>query len=436
MGIDKFFEAKSVAVIGASNKKGKVGYALAKHLQEFQGKKYWINKKRSTIFGDESVSSILEIKGKVDLAIIAIPAVFVKQVLEECGEKGIKNVIIISAGFGEAGNIEAQNELLTIADVYGIRILGPNNFGVVNTSTGLDCTFAKARPRKGKVGFISQSGALWSAIAEYSQRHNVGFSKFASLGDMADVDFNELINYLEKDKDTKVIMLYIETLRDGRKFIDIVKKCKKPVIVVKAGRTKAGAKAAHSHTGSLAGEYNVYRAAFKQAGAFFVENLSGALNLAKYLSMQKVPEGNNVVIVTNAGGPGILCADFLIEHGLEVVKLPKGIRFDLPKAWSHNNPIDVLGDADADRYKAVLDVLANKKFYDSLIVIFTPQQMADAGKIAQEIVKFSRKSKVPTVCGFLGYKGVEDAEIILEKNQIPCFFELERAAELLKYLKH
>ncbi|MFA4886958.1 MAG: CoA-binding protein [Candidatus Nanoarchaeia archaeon] len=422
-GIESFLNPRSIVVIGASNKPGKVGYALARNLLSFKGKVFFVNKESESIFGISSFSSVSEIKERIELAIIAIPASAVPLVLDECGKKGIKSIIIISAGFGESGNKELEEEITVIKKKHNLRILGPNCFGVVNTDLFLDATFAKTHPSKGAIAFISQSGALWSGLADLSQSSFVGFSKVITLGDRMDVDFAECIEHLEKDAHTNVMLLYLESLIDGKEFMRVVKKCKKPIIILKAGKTDAGMKAALSHTGSLAGSFEVYKAAFKQCGAMSVDTLTEGIDLAHFLSIQSKPRGKRVLVVTNAGGPGILAADALVERGLEVPLVSRRLR------W--NNPIDVLGDADADRYKVVFNKLSKESFFDSTLVMFTPQMMANAENVAKEIVLFFKKSKRPLVACFLGAKTIEGAKRILEENNIPCFDDINRAVKVL-----
>lgn len=434
MGLELFFSPRNIAVVGASNKPEKVGYSLAKHLLNFQGQVFFVNKNKETIFGKECYYSLKDIKSKVDLCIIAVPAEFVIFVVHDCGVLGIKNVIIISAGFSEIGKKKEEAEILLTAKKFGIRIMGPNCFGVVNTLNGLNCTFTKSDCLKGNVGFISQSGALWSYIADYSIVNYLGFSKFASIGDMMDVGFEELAEYFDRDKNTKVILLYIETLRNGKSFMNVVSKCKKPVVVVKAGKTESGIKATSSHTGSLAGSYEVYKAALKQAGAYFVDNMQEGLDLAKTLSCYPNFNGFRNLIITNAGGNGILMTDALETKGLEVVRLPK-ISFNLPSAWSHGNPIDVLGDADDLRYKEVFSKIKKKTFYDNLIVVATPQDMTDFKKIALRTVDFHKSSGKKVIGCFAGFKSVELGRRILEENRIPCFDNPERIGNVLMNLK-
>ena len=414
---------KTIAVIGASNNRKKVGYSLMTNLKNFKGDAIPINLKGTPILGKKCYKSVLDIPKKVDMALIAVPAPVVPAVVKECVDKKIKNIVILSAGFSEVGNKEAEKKLLEITKGKA-RILGPNCFGIVVPSLNIDTTFALLTPKDGDIAFISQSGALWAAIAIYSGIHHFGFSYFISLGNMIDLDFSDFIEYLDKDKNTRSIILYIERLVDGRHFMNTVKKCKKPVIAIKAGRSEAGKRAALSHTGSLAGSYETYDAAFRQSGVILVETLEEAFDKAKFLQR---PQGNRMVIVTNAGGPGTLTADYCEKHGFDVVKLPKNLKFEkLPRAWSHNNPIDIVGDADADRFKYVFDILVkNKGFFDAAIVVMTQQKMINVKGTAKEIISFKKKLKKPLVVCWM----TDADKTLLEKEGIPCFFEPEKAVK-------
>ncbi len=417
----ELIKPKTIAVIGASNKKSKVGYFLMENLSRFKGKVIPINLHEKKILGKKAYKNILYFEKEVDLAIVAIPAEGVEQVVKECSEKGVKAVIIISAGFSEAGRKDLEEEIMKIKGE--MRVLGPNSFGTVNPYIRLDTTFAKTTPRKGNVAFISQSGALWSAIADLSARENFGFSGFVSLGNMMDVTFEDALEYFENDKNTKTIVLYIETLKDGRRLMEMAKKCKKKIIAIKAGISEAGIKAALSHTGSMAGSYEIYKAGFKQAGIINAESLQEAFDKAKY----GVVEERKAVIITNAGGPGTLMADYCEENKIEVVKLPR-IKFALPPAWSHGNPIDLMGDAKSGRFKEVFRKIAREKFYDLVIVVITPQKMTDLKNIAHEIVKFKKKSRKKVVACWMNHEGRE----ILENAKIPNFSEPKRLAEYLR----
>lgn len=414
---------KTIAVIGASNNRKKVGYSLMANLKKFRGNVFPVNLKGKPILGKKCYKSIMDVSKKVDMALIAVPAPAVPSVVQECVDKKVGYIVILSSGFSEIGNKEDEKKLLEIVKGKA-RILGPNGFGVVIPSLNIDTTFALTTPKDGHIAFISQSGALWAGISIYSKIHNFGFSYFISVGNMLDLDFSDFLEYLENDKKTEVIILYIERLVDGRRFMDTVKKCKKPIIAIKAGRSEAGKRAALSHTGSLAGSYEIYEAAFKQSGVILVETLEEAFAKAKFL---QIPASNRIVIVTNAGGPGTLTADYCEKHGFDVVKLPENLKFEkLPRAWSHNNPIDIVGDADADRFKYVFDILVkNKSFFDAAIVVMTQQKMIDVKGTVKEIISFKKKLKKPlAVCW------MTDADkSSLEKAGIPCFFEPELVAK-------
>ncbi len=429
--IKNFFEPNSVALIGASNNKNKIGYKIMSNLQFFTGKLYPINPTEQSILGFQTYSSVLKVKDNIDLAIIAVPTKIVPKVLTECGKKHIPAVTIITAGFSEIKKFKEENNLVKIAKKYKIRILGPNAFGTVNTHLKLDTTFARTTPEKGNIAFISQSGALWAAIADWS-KGKYKFSKFASLGNMSDIEFAELIDYLSKDEETKVIVLYIETIKDGKALIKIAKKSKKPIIAIKAGISKAGTQAALSHTGSLASEYKIYKAALKQANIKLVSTLTGAFDKANLLCNQQI-KGNKVVIITNGGGNGVLTADQCEKNNLNVVPLPK--KFinklkSLPKTWSKNNPIDLVGDADEERYSLVLNKLKTENFYDSLIIILL-ELSADVEKVTEEIIKFKEETNKTVVANFIGGRNIEIAMNKLNEHGIPCFYEPERVARVL-----
>lgn len=392
--IKNFLNPKSIAVIGASEKPNKVGTVLMQKLETFKGTIIPINTSSSTIFSKTSYKKISDYKEKIDLAIIAIPAKAVPKILVQCGKKRIKNVIIISAGFSEIGNLRLQKSIDKIKEKYKMNILGPNCFGIVNPKLSLDTTFANTTPKRGNIAFISQSGALWSYIADL----NLGFSGFVSLGNMSDLGFNEFLEYYIKDKSTKKIILYIERLKEGNKFIELCKSTKKEIIVIKAGKTKEGNKAAISHTASLATDYEIYFKAFLQAGVKQVNTLAEALNLEKQIP-EKYLAGKNILIITNAGGAGTILTDSLVE---------KGFRVEGPK--------DILGTANANDYRNALNKI--EQDYHNIVLILTPQKMSEPTKTAQEIVRSHWKDKIIAV--FLGKDSMKEAKRILETNKIPC----------------
>ncbi len=424
MNLHNFFNPRSIAIIGASEHKEKVGYALLKNLADFSGKVIPINPKHShsELFGYKTYSSVLDYNGQIDLAIIAIPAEFVAGAIEECGKKKIRSVIIVSAGFAEIGKIKEEKELVDISDRYDMDILGPNCFGVCNPYANLDLTFSNTRAGKGHVAFVSQSGALWSYVSDFAFG-KFGFSKFASLGNIAELDFFEFINFLSKDKETQAIVLYIEKIKDGRRFIEAAKSCKKPIFAVKAGKSKEGEKAAISHTGSLATDYEIYKGAFKQAGVVLCESLLEAFSKAtgrKFsFKVEKIifDKKHPVSIITNAGGAGALAADYLSEAGFKI-----------------NQIKDILGDALAEDYKNELEKHANAK---NLLVLLTPQFMTEIEGTSQAIIDFKNKTnaKLNIVACFLGDKSVKQACTTLKNNKTHCFNTLEEFRGALNIFK-
>ncbi|MBI5391641.1 CoA-binding protein [Candidatus Woesearchaeota archaeon] len=434
MHLSSFLSPRSIALVGASNKPGKVGYALAKKLLHYPATVSFVNSKRYSIFGKQCFDSLLEIPSAVDLAVIAVSASSVLAVFKECVQRKIPSVVIISAGFSEAGNGETQKQLVALARTYAVRFLGPNTFGLVNTHSGLHMTFAKSEPLSGHIGFLSQSGALWSSIVEYGNASLIGFSSFISLGDMADLDFTDFLPVLEKDSATRTILCYVESLHDGKKFMNAAKNCKKPLIFLKGGKTVAGSEATYSHTGNLAGSYQVYTSAFRQAGGYVAETPLQALDLADYLSFFKHLSGKRVLIITNAGGPGILCADALTEYGFEIVALPK-LPLTLPSNWSNRNPLDLAGDADVARYRSVFNALKRRhNFFDTVVVLSTPQTMIQEIGVAKEILFFSKKIRKPVFTCFLGSISAQGAYRFLRENHLPCFTDLERFHGIMKGL--
>lgn len=429
MELKQLFYPKSIALIGASNKPGKVGFTLANKLLNFQGKVFYVNVEGYTINEKEVYKSITEINEKIDLAILAIPAVFIIKTLKECTQKGIKNIIIISAVFtGEKRKI-LEDEIKQISKKNKLNILGPNAFGIFNKSNKLDCTFSNASPQKGNISIISQSGALYSSIVDYSHANNFGISKFISLGDMVNIGFDESLEYLIKDKETNVIFIYMESLRNGKEFMKIIKKSRKPIVVLKGGKNSGGKKATYSHTGSLSGEYEIYKSAIKQAGAYFVESLTESLELLKFMSTQKKPKNNKVLIITNAGGPGVLLTDFLENEKIPIAKIPNTIKFtDFPST----NPLDLMGDAQPERFKEVLNKIKNNNFYDILILILTPQEMTNDKEIVSLVSNFRKKTNKPVMVCLLGKESFKFAFWLLETNNIPNFNNIESPARLLK----
>ena len=438
LSLDKIFNPKSIALIGASDEPGSVGYMMMKNLTElgYKGNVYPVNIRKETILGFQAYQTVKELPETVDLAIIAIPAKTVPKLVEECGQAGILGIIIISAGFRETGveGKKLEDEIGRIRDQYNLRIIGPNCLGIINPTINLNATFATKMPEPGRIAFISQSGALGTAILDWAMHEKIGFSNFVSVGSMIDVNFGDLIDYFGTDPHTSSILMYIEGIKDARKFMSAARHFArtKPIIVIKSGKFTASAEAAASHTGSLTGEDVMYDAAFKRAGMVRVDEIGEIFNAAEVLDMQPLPLGPRLTIVTNAGGPGVMAADTLIAQGGQLAELsPTTLeKLDklLPAFWSHGNPIDILGDAKAERYKKVLQICLQDENTDGLLIIYTPQGITDPAKIARSIVGLCKKKESckTIITSFMGYEEVVKANRILSENDIPTYFTPEQ----------
>lgn len=433
------FNPKSICLIGASNKPGKVGYDILCNVikYEFKGKIYPVNPNYQTILGYQTYPSVEKIPGEVDLAVIAIPAEGVTKVAEECGEKNVKNIVVISAGFKEAGKEGAEREkkLLEISKKYGMRMLGPNCLGVIDTSTPLNASFAGQMPKKGNIAFISQSGALGTSILDWSFKNKIGFSKVISLGNKADLDETDFLSALSEDHNTRVILLYIEDVKNGGRFIEEVKEAvrRKPILVLKSGTSNAGQRAAVSHTGCLAGSKTAYETAFKQYGVIQVESISDLFNYAKVFSTQPLPKDNSICILTNAGGPGIVATDACERFGLSLSQLKNEtvaeLRRHLPPSASIYNPVDILGDAQPDRYFNSLKLISKDENVSSIIIILTPQVTTKPTETALEILKLKDEIKMPLAAVLMGGEQVAEAKDLMASNNIPVFSFPEDAVE-------
>jgi len=435
MSLKVLFGAKTIAVIGASHQAHKVGHDIFKNLLGSKRKIYPVNPNATKILGVKTYPTVLDIKVKIDLAIIAVPAQIVPKVMQDCAKKGIKYVIIISAGFSEIGNKELEQSVIRIAKRNGMRILGPNCLGIIDAVKNLNATFFNKMPVKGNISFVSQSGALGIAVLDWAIKKKIGLSKFVSVGNMSDIYVSEIIDYLNEDPETKAICLYIENLKDGRALIESAKKSKKKIIVLKSGATSSGAKAAMSHTGALATENAIYDGAFKQCGIARVDTLFQLFEVAQVHSLNECSIGRRALIISNAGGAGVVASDAFERNGLEIVKLPthivKELDKNLPLMWSHNNPIDIVGDALPGRYEAVLRLIENENFFDFIFVILTPQTMTQPEKVAKIVAEFNKRFKKPCFACFMGGTSVDKAKTILSQNSILNFDEPEYGAEVI-----
>jgi len=443
-GLDVFFRPRSVAVIGATETPGSVGRTILKNLisNPFGGTVYPVNPKRPNVLGIKAYTKVGEIPEPVDLAVIVTPAPVVPAVVRECAEAKIPGAIIISAGFKETGAAGAalEQQVITQARQSRMRIVGPNCLGVMNPQNGFNATFAASLARPGHVGFISQSGALLTAILDWSLREKVGFSAFVSMGSMMDVGWGDMIDYLGDDPQTKSILIYMETIGDARSFLSAAREVAltKPIIVIKAGRTEGAAKAAASHTGSLAGSDEAMDAAFRRCGVLRVERISDLFYMAEVLDKQPRPKGPRLTIITNAGGPGVLATDTLLQTGGQLSALTKDtvqtLNTFLPAAWSHNNPIDVLGDADPDRYAKTLETAGRDPASDGLLVILTPQAMTDATRTAEALRPLAQTEGKPVLASWMGGDTVQAGIEKLRAANIPVFGYPDTAARMFTYM--
>ncbi|MDH5244320.1 MAG: CoA-binding protein, partial [Chloroflexota bacterium] len=397
--LEAIFRPASVAVIGATEKAGSVGRDVLWNLisSPFGGTVFPVNPKRSSVLGVKAFPSLEAIPDAVDLAVIVTPAASAPGLMAECAAKGVRGVIIISAGFREVGEEGAalERQVLAEARAAGIRVVGPNCLGVMNPVGGLNATFAAGMAPKGSVGFISQSGALLTAVLDWSLQEGVGFSSVISLGSMLDVGWGDIITYLGDDPSTKSILIYMETIGDARAFLSAAREVAltKPIIVIKPGRTAQAAKAAASHTGSLTGSDEVLDAAFRRVGVLRVDRISDLFGMAEVLDRQPRPKGPALTIVTNAGGPAVLATDALVGGGGRPTELSEAVMQAynevLPPSWSHNNPVDIIGDAPPERYAKALEIAAGDPAADGMLVILTPQAMTDPTETARALLPFA-----------------------------------------------
>jgi acetyltransferase len=447
LNLDRIFNPKSIAIVGASEEEGTVGYALMRNLIElkFQGDIYPVNIRKTEILGYKAYPSVEQIPERVDLVVVATPARTVPDVVEQCGKAGIMALVIISAGFKEIGpeGKALEERILEIKSKYGLRIIGPNCLGVIRPSINLNATFISKMPKPGNIAFISQSGALGSAILDWAIHENIGFSNFVSIGSMIDVDFGDLIDYFGTDPKTKSILMYIEGLTDARKFMSAARHFAraKPIIVVKAGKFGESAKAAASHTGSLTGEDIIYDKAFRRAGIVRVDEIADLFNCAEVLGTQPLPRGPNLAIITNAGGPGVMATDATITRGGKMAQLsPKtmeALNNFLPHYWSRGNPIDILGDAKADRYKATVEACLNDENIDGILIIYTAQAVGEPVEIAKTIAELCRGRTYQNktiLTSFMGYEAVEEANRVFNQNNIPTYSTPEQAVKTYMYM--
>ncbi|MEN6474637.1 MAG: CoA-binding protein, partial [Syntrophaceae bacterium] len=451
--LEAIFSPRSVAVLGASTTKGKVGYDIFANIIKggFTGTLYPVNPTANAILSNKAYKSILDIPEAVDLAIVILPPKLALTAIGEVIEKGVHGVVIVSAGFREVGGEgrEIEDQIVSRCRAAGVRLVGPNCLGVINPvdSVRLNASFSKRMPQPGNISFISQSGALCTSVLDFAADRDFGFSKFISIGNKADVDELDLLRYLHEDFDTDVIMIYLEELRRGREFIDEVKEITSgsrptPILAIKSGRTSAGAQAAASHTGALAGSEAIYDAIFQQAGIIRCNTIDELFDFASAFAfkkrsllgkhIRKIPGGNRVAIVTNAGGPGIIATDMTMSAGLELARFKpdtiEALASHLPATANIHNPVDVIGDAPYDRYEKALSAVISDENVDGALVILTPQSMTNALETAKAIVQIAQRSQKPILSCFMGVVDVSQGVKYLQEYGYPVYRFPENAA--------
>ena len=448
--LDAIFSPRSVAVVGASSQPGKVGHDIFKNilLGGYTGTLYPVNPKAKSILCVKSLPSLLDIEDPVDLAMLILSPQLIVKSVEDCIKKGIRGIVVVSAGFREVGEegLAIENRITAMCMEAGIRLVGPNCLGVINPhpSVRLNASFATRMPATGNISFISQSGALCTAVLDFAADRGFGFSKFISIGNKADVDEFDLLRYYHHDPDTDVIMVYMEELRIcGQEFIDEIKEITSgdnptPILVIKSGKTSAGAAAASSHTGAIAGTEAVYDAIFQEGGIIRVETVNELFDYAEAFIPKKFPRSNGIAIVTNAGGPGIVATDMTEAAGLKLAKLGdetvKALQSHLPATANFHNPIDIIGDASMERYEKALDAVIKDENVDGAMVILTPQSMTDVTGTAEAVVKIAERTSKPVVCSFMGIFDVSKGVKILQQHHIPTYAFPENAAKALGIL--
>ena len=444
--LEPLFAPKSIAVVGASRTPGTVGNAIASNLVlgGYTGVVYPVNPKAKSIMASRCYPSVSSIDDHVDLVVIILPAPAVEKVVIEAADHGTKHLVVISAGFKEVGTEGAERELRikTIANERGLSIIGPNCLGVINTASDvcMNASFGRDMPSEGRIGLISQSGALCTALLDYAKGHNLGFSRFISFGNKCDVTEVDLLRCLAGDKNTDIIMMYVEDISDGQAFVNAAFEIThgpnpKPILAMKTGRTAQGAAAAASHTGSLAGSDEVYDAIMSQAGVIRVNSVEDLFNYAPVFLDSRRPHGAHTAIVTNAGGPGIMATDACIRYGMELAKFGeytlKSLKFQMPPSANIKNPVDVIGDAKHDRYRSALDAVSADAGVDQIVVIVTPQTMTDVVEIAEVVGETKEFCDKPIVACFMGAVDVSPGVDLLRKHGVPCYTFPEDAMQAL-----
>jgi acetyltransferase len=439
------FTPKSVALFGASDRKDAVGGIVLRNLleSEYKGRIYPVNPKRESVQGQKAYASLADIREPVDLAVVATPAATIPAIVESCGEHGVRMMLILSAGFRETGpqGLRLEEQVTTLAARHGIRLMGPNCLGIIRPERGLNITFGHNNAHPGNLALVSQSGAICTAILDWAESNEIGFSAVVSTGIAADLDFGDYLDFLVSDPQTRSILLYIEGVKDARRFMSSLRAAAriKPVIALKVGRHAAGAEASMSHTGALVGSDKTFSAALVRSGVLRVESISQLFAAAKALStLHYRRPSERLVIITNGGGPGVMAADRATDHGIELSTLSEAtvtaLDEVLPAVWSHGNPVDIIGDATPERYRQAIEICLNDAGVDGAIVILTPQAMTEPAKVAEAVIETAAHSQKPIFASWMGGRQVEEARQLLTNARIPEFRTLENAVDAFSYL--
>ena len=438
MTLEKLFKPEKVAVVGASREEGKTGHEIFENLLHgFEGEIYPVNPHANEIDGREAYDDIPE---GTELVVVAVPGKIVPDVLKDAGEKEVEAAIVISAGFSESGNKSLEKEVVEIAEGYDIDLLGPNVLGLINTENTMNASFASKMPEEGNISFMSQSGAFCTSILDYAKAEDIGFRHFVSLGNKSMIDEVDFLKKWRNDK-TEAIISYTEGIDNGREFMYEAKKTsdEKPIVMVKSGRTSEGGSAASSHTGSIAGSYQAYQAAFRKAGIIEAESNRELLDFGRAFSYQPMPEGEKVAIVTNAGGPGVIATDEISQKGLDLAELSsdtrKKLKEEMPAESTPNNPLDVIGDAGHERYRKALEIILEDEDVDAVLVLLTPQANTEIEKTAKTIARAEEETDKPVFTSFMGEQEVQKGIEILESANIPEFGDPVDAVKTLSAMQ-
>ena len=436
------FDPARVAVVGGTEREGSIGRAIMENLADFEGEVVPVNPKRETVLGQPAVHSVDAIEGEVDLGVVVVPPDVAVEATRNLGQRGVRNVVVITAGFGEAGTEGAarERELVDIADTYDMNLVGPNSLGVLSTPSRLNATFGPANAQPGGLSFMSQSGAFITAVIDWANDHGIGFKDVVSLGNKAVLDETDFVDIWDRDPDTDVILGYLEGIDDGRAFIETARNVtdETPIVMVKSGRTEAGAQAASSHTGTIAGSERAYEAGLDQAGVLRAENVQELFDYAQILAGQTVPEGDGIAVISNAGGPGVMATDAIGESGFEMASFTdqtlEALSESLPDAANIYNPVDVLGDTDNERFATAIDHVLADDNVDAAVVIATPIAVLDYEPLAEDVSRLQAEHEVPVATALMGGERIEEPGTILQEQGIPNYFDPARAVTSLDAL--